>query len=55
MDGRVVIKGLLIGFGFLIVATLVAIGLVRYANTLPDSRRRGEDHDDRDTGGRDGH
>jgi len=50
-----VIQGLLIGFGFLVVMTLVAIALVRYANTLPDSRQSDERHDDRDTGGRDGH
>ena len=49
------IQGLLIGFGFLVVMTLVAIGLVRYANALPDSRRRDESHEDRDTGGHDGH
>ena len=49
MDGRTVIKGLLIGLGFLVVMTLIAVGLTRYANALPDRRRRGEDHDDRDT------
>ncbi|MDG4868529.1 hypothetical protein P8631_11005 [Guyparkeria sp. 1SP6A2] len=34
------IKGLLIGFGFLIVMTLIAVGIVRYANALGESRRQ---------------
>ena len=32
------IKGLLLGFGFLTAAVLIAIGMVRYANGLGDSR-----------------
>ena len=49
------IKGLLIGFGFLGVMTLIAVGLVRYANALPDGREMREDHDSADSGERDGH
>ena len=32
------IKGLLLGFAFLTAAVLIAIGMVRYANGLDDSR-----------------
>jgi len=46
------IKGLLIGFGFLIVMTLIAVWLVRYANAMPASRKRGGG---RGAGERDGH
>ena len=49
------IKGLLIGFGFLIVMTLIAAGLVRYANALPDRRERDDGHNARDAGKRNGH
>lgn len=34
------IKGLLFGFGFLIVATLIAVVIVRYANGLGTSERQ---------------
>ncbi|MFO7582452.1 hypothetical protein [Guyparkeria sp.] len=45
-------KGLLIGFGFLIVMSLIAVGLVRYANALP---ARPKQREAADTGERDGH
>jgi len=46
------IEGLLIGFGFLVVATLIAVGLVRYANGLPARPGRRGDSDSHE---RDGH
>jgi len=48
------IKGLLLGFGFLAVAVLIAIGMVRYANGLGDSRERPRPDSD-DASEHDGH
>jgi len=49
-----VIKGLLIGFGFLIVMTLIAIGFVRLANGMGEPRKL-PDSDPGDGSGRDEH
>lgn len=48
------IKGLLIGFGFLIVMTLIAIAFVRYANGMGEPRKH-PDSDPSDGSGRNGH
>jgi len=49
-----VIKRLLIGFGFLIVMTLIAIGFVRLANGMGKPRKPPES-DPVDGSGQDGH
>ena len=48
------IKALLLGFGFLVVAILIAIAMVRYANSLGDSKNRAPSDSD-DTTERHGH